>query len=53
MRHSLLLASLALVLSAATLAGCGIKPKDLQPPKGAEDIHYPRTYPDPAADPRP
>jgi hypothetical protein len=53
MRHFLLLSSFALVLAATALAGCGIKPKELQPPKGAEDIDYPRTYPDPATDPRP
>lgn len=41
----------ALVVTVALTAGCGIKPKNLSAPKGAEDITYPRTYPDPANDP--
>jgi hypothetical protein len=49
MRIRLFLVSL--VLAATLTAGCGIKPKELSPPKGAEDIDYPRTYPDPANDP--
>ena len=34
------------------LSACGVKPKDVDPPKGAEDSHFPRTYPDPSTDPK-
>jgi len=30
-----------------TLAGCGVKPRDVDPPQGQERDHFPRTYPDP------
>jgi len=37
----------------ATLSGCGIKPGSVEPPPGAEDRVFPRTYPDPSTDPTP
>lgn len=35
------------------LAGCGIKPGDVDPPPGAEEDKFPRTYPEPSTDPNP
>lgn len=31
------------------LASCGIKPKDVDPPQGIENDHFPQTYPAPEA----
>ena len=36
-----------------TVAACGVKPKKLSPPEGAEDSTFPRTYPDTQYDPKP
>ncbi|MCB1783480.1 MAG: hypothetical protein KDI13_05740 [Alphaproteobacteria bacterium] len=33
------------------LSACGIKPSHVDPPAGAEDVTFPRTYPDPSTDP--
>jgi hypothetical protein len=33
---------------ALMLAGCGKKPKIVDPPQGKENDHFPRTYPAPA-----
>ncbi len=44
---------LALAGAAAALAGCGVKPAHLSPPKGADKNAYPHVYPDPATDPQP
>jgi hypothetical protein len=41
------------ILLCLSLAGCGIKPGDVSPPKGAKATDFPRTYPDPATDPAP
>lgn len=49
-RTALLTASL-LALSMA-LGACGVKPSQVEPPPGAEENHFPATYPDPATDPR-
>lgn len=32
---------------------CGVKPGNVAAPEGAEDSHFPRTYPDLATDPAP
>ena len=32
------------------LAGCGVKPKDVEPPAGKENSSFPRTYPSPEAE---
>ena len=34
-----------------TLAACGVKPPDVDPPQG-EDDQFPRTYPAPENDPQ-
>lgn len=44
---------LPLFLATALLCGCGVKPSVVEPPQGAEQDHFPRTYPDPANDPDP
>ena len=49
-RTVLITASL-LALSMA-LGACGIKPSKVEPPTGAENTHFPATYPNPATDPR-
>jgi hypothetical protein len=33
------------------LAACGVKPGTVQPPEGAEQSGFPRTYPDIQTDP--
>jgi predicted small lipoprotein YifL len=38
-------------LAILTLAGCGIKPGSLQPPEGADNTVFPRTYPSPEEKP--
>jgi hypothetical protein len=43
---------LALALAAA-VGGCGIKPSKLSPPPGVQKDSFPKTYPDPATDPKP
>lgn len=45
--------SFCLVLALAAAGGCGIKPKNVDPPAGTEKDTFPRTYPDPATDPHP
>jgi len=35
------------------LAGCGIKPNSVSPPKEAEKDGFPHTYPNPANEPQP
>lgn len=35
-----------------TLAGCGVKPGDVDPPQGEERDHFPRTYPELSDDPQ-
>ena len=47
----LLLALMATIL--LPLGGCGIRPSELDPPPGREDVVFPRSYPDPATDPPP
>ena len=44
--------SLALMMSMG-VAACGVKPKTLSPPEGAEETSFPRTYPDLKHDPQP
>lgn len=39
------------MLAALALAGCGKKPGSMQPPAGAEDTDYPRSYPPPTPQP--
>lgn len=46
--RSLFLIALCLVLGA-----CGIKPKNVDPPEGAEKSTFPAVYPDPQTDPKP
>lgn len=41
-----------LVLSFA-LTACGKKPGQIDPPPDLAEDHFPRTYPDPATDPKP
>lgn len=36
---------LALLSTALLTSACGIKPKDMLPPEGAEDSTFPKTYP--------
>jgi len=43
--------SAVFVCLATVLSGCGIKPDSLEPPPGAEEKVFPRTYPDPSTDP--
>lgn len=42
-----------LMVSFLFLSGCGIKPGELEPPANANKSEFPRTYPDPATDPKP
>lgn len=42
-----------LALNLLLLSGCGIKPGELSPPANAKKSEFPRTYPDPATDPKP
>ena len=35
------------------LCACGKKPNQVDPPPGAEETVFPKTYPDPATDPKP
>lgn len=44
---------LALVVLSLTLAGCGKKPSQLDPPPDVTEDHFPLSYPDPATDPKP
>jgi len=43
----------ALLLLVLPLGACGKKPDQVDPPPGAEQSTFPRTYPDPATDPKP
>jgi predicted small lipoprotein YifL len=43
---------LALLLL-ASLAACGKKASELDPPPGAENLTFPQIYPDPSTDPKP
>ncbi len=47
------IAILTLFVSVSLLSGCGIKPKDVDPPEGAEESTFPQTYPDLSTDPQP
>lgn len=49
----LIIYSFVLIALSTALTGCGIKPGSVEPPPGAEDRVFPRTYPDPSTDPRP
>lgn len=51
MKHSFNI--LTIVVAALLLSSCGIKPDSLEPPPGAENKTFPRTYPDLSSDPRP
>ena len=42
-----------LIVLSFSLAACGKKPASVDPPLGAEDNVFPKTYPDPATDPKP
>lgn len=42
-----------MVVIVTGLAGCGKKPTLLDPPPGTPATAFPRTYPDPATDPKP
>ena len=44
---------IALLLPILMLAACGKKPNLVDPPPGAEDITFPKTYPDISTDPKP
>ena len=35
------------------LSACGVKPKEVSAPEGAENAQFPRTYPDLSTDPAP
>jgi hypothetical protein len=48
-----LLALLLLMFLLAPLTACGKKPNQVDPPPGVEDSAFPKTYPDPATDPKP
>ena len=37
----------------AVLGACGVKPKEVSAPEGADSTAFPRTYPDLSTDPRP
>lgn len=41
------------VVLCAGLSGCGKKPEFVSPPQGEEADRFPRTYPNPALDPKP
>jgi len=49
-RRGLLLSACLLALG---LGGCGKKPGHVEPPAAVVTDSYPRTYPDPATDPKP
>ncbi len=42
-----------LFLGCIILGGCGVKPNRVDPPVGAEQSEFPRTYPDLSTDPAP
>lgn len=44
------LVALSLLLA---LSACGVKPNELDPPPGVKKDSFPKTYPDPANDPKP
>jgi hypothetical protein len=47
------IASLPLyVMIVLLVAACGIKPAEVDPPQGHKSDRFPRTYPDPATDPK-
>jgi hypothetical protein len=39
----------AALTAALMLAGCGKKPKNIDPPQGKENDHFPRVYPAPSS----
>lgn len=43
------LTTLSAVLALAFLAGCGIKPSEVDPPPGVDKDAFPQTYPNPKA----
>lgn len=43
---------LFLLAALAFVPGCGVKPGGVDAPPGAGADHFPRTYPDPATDPK-
>lgn len=45
--------SILFILTCLCLAGCGIKPDQVDPPPGVSPDPFPYTYPDPLTDPRP
>ncbi len=45
--------ALTIILACCALTACGVKPSSVEPPEGAEDKTYPRTYPDMSTDPAP
>lgn len=36
---------LAILMLSVPLTACGVKPDFVDPPQGAEEVTYPRTYP--------
>ena len=42
---------LILTMGLALLAGCGVKPANVDPPEGANEGDFPRVYPDTKTDP--
>jgi hypothetical protein len=44
---------IALLLPLFALGACGKRPNQVDPPPGAEDITFPKTYPDIKTDPKP
>jgi predicted small lipoprotein YifL len=36
---------LAMMVAVSFMAGCGVKPKDLDPPQGSKNTAFPKTYP--------
>lgn len=43
--------TMILMAALGLLAGCGIKPGDVEPPEGANEGDFPRVYPDVKHDP--
>lgn len=39
---------LSFCLMAAALGGCGIKPRNVDPPPGVKEDSFPKTYPNPS-----
>ena len=53
MKLTVLSFHLTLALALVAVGGCGIKPNKVSPPPSVQKDTFPKTYPDPATDPKP